>query len=80
MIYCKAYQVRDLRGFPGWSGPDVEGLSDNDICYIWEDFVITKSCLDEERKPLFEVTPEWREFCTGTLRFEIPEDLRKKEG
>ena len=74
--YCKAYQVKDIQGFPGWGGADVQGLSDDDICYIWSDFSVTKSCLGEKEKGLLEVTPEWKEFCTGSLKFEVPADLK----
>ncbi|HZM70376.1 MAG TPA: hypothetical protein VFB95_08420 [Candidatus Cryosericum sp.] len=76
MIYCKAYQVQQLQTYPGWGGPGVEGLSAEDICYLWEDFVLTRSCLDDERKPLLEVTDAWKEFCTRNLKFAVPDDLK----
>jgi len=76
VIYCKAYQVESLKGFSGWSGAEVEGLADDDVCYVWEDFVLTRSCLDEERKPLIEVTDAWKEFCTDTLNFAVPDDVK----
>jgi len=76
MIYCKAYPVQTLKAFAGWDGPEVEGLADDEVCYIWEDFVLTRSCLDEERAPLFEVTDAWKAFCTDTLRFAVPDDVK----
>jgi hypothetical protein len=79
VIYCKAYQVKDLKEYSGWGGPEVEGLAEDDICYIWEDFEITRSCLEEDRKPLLEVNQEWKDFCTDTLKFEVPADLKGGE-
>jgi hypothetical protein len=76
MIYCKAYPVESLKAFEGWGGPGVEGLADDEVCYVWEDFVLTRSCLDEERQPLFEVTDEWKAFCTDTLKFSVPDDVK----
>jgi len=76
MIYCKAYQVENLKGFSGWRGSEVEDLSDQEICYVWEDFILTRSCLDEERKPLLAVTDRWKDFCVKTLKFEVPENVK----
>ncbi len=79
MIYCKAYQVRELQASPDWGGPEVEEMSEDDICYIWEDLIVTKSCLEEERKPLFQVRDTWKEFCTSTLKFAVPDDLKERD-
>jgi hypothetical protein len=80
VIYCKAYPVEQLQSYPGWGGAGVEDLTSDDICYLWEDFVLTRSCLDEERTPLLEVTDDWKEFCTSSLRFVVPDDVKGGDG
>jgi hypothetical protein len=77
--YCKAYKLGDIRQFSGWSEKHEENepeLSDESICYIWDDFVVVRSPVQEKGIIFDAVTPEWREFCVTTLQFEIPEDLR----
>ena len=75
--YCKAYKVEDLRRFVDWEKGDIDGLSDEDICFVWEDFTVAKSCFDESKRIFPEVTEQWKEFCTETLKFEIPDDLKE---
>lgn len=77
--YCKAYKLEDLRQFSGWSEKreeNEEELSDDSICYLWDDFIVVRSPVQDKGVIFDAVTPEWKEFCTTTLRFEIPEDLR----
>ena len=74
--YCKAYRVEDLKQYNGWSEGDVAELTDDDICFVWEDFTVAKSCFDDSQKIFPEVTEEWTAFCKETLKFEVPEDLR----
>ncbi|HVR09602.1 MAG TPA: ankyrin repeat domain-containing protein [Thermoanaerobaculia bacterium] len=94
--YCKAFYLRDLRGFPGWSeaGGDAKQESSSanggrqpeaplvaaplvadDIVYLHQDLTVTRSMWHGEESIFDAVTPDWREFCTATLAFEIPEDL-----
>lgn len=77
--YCKAYKLKDLRQFSGWSEKreqnDLE-LSDDDICYLWDDFTVVKSPVQDKNVLFDAVTPEWQQFCKTVLKFEIPEDLR----
>ena len=77
--YCKAYRLQDLRQFSDWTearGEEEEALTDDTICYLWDDFTVVKSPVQEQGVLFDAVTPEWKEFCVTTLRFEIPEDLR----
>ena len=77
--YCKAYKLADVRQFSGWVEKREEHeaeLPDDSICYIWDDFTVVKSPVQDKGVLFDNVTPEWREFCTTILRFEIPEDLR----
>ena len=77
--YCKAYKLGDLRQFGGWAEhaqQNGQDLSDDTICYLWDDFTVVQSPFQKEN-PLFDaVTPEWQDFCKSSLKFEIPEDLR----
>jgi hypothetical protein len=78
-IYCKAYQMRELRAFHAWSeqlSAQAPELSDDDIVYLWDDFTVVQSPVLPEQEPLLaRVTPEWRDFCTTTLKFALPEDV-----
>lgn len=78
--YCKAYHLRDLRQFNGWTEKREENepdLSDDEVVYLWDDFTVVKSPVIPEKGLLFDtVTPQWQDFCATTLKFEIPEDLR----
>ena len=77
--YCKAYRLGDVRQFSDWDekyDENESALSDEDICYLWDDFTVVKSPV-QDKGVLFErVTPEWQDFCKTALKFEIPEDLR----
>jgi hypothetical protein len=77
--YCKAYKLSDLRQFSGWVEKPEESepqLTDEDICYVWDDFTVVKSPVQNKGNLFDTVTPEWQDFCKMTLKFEIPEDLR----
>ncbi len=78
--YCKAYYLRDLRQFSGWtekSEANEPELTDDDVVYLWDDFMVVKSPVIPDKGLIFDtITPEWQNFCTTTLQFEIPEDLR----
>ena len=92
--YCKAYYLRELREYAGWSEgrinwkekkdigekdkADVEPGSpfpDDKIVFIHQDFTMTESMWQGENVIFNTVTPEWREFCAGTLKFKVPDDL-----
>ena len=78
--YCKAYYLKDLRQFQGWSEKHEEEeteLADDTVVYLWDDFSVVKSPVIPNKGLLFDdVTPQWKDFCKTTLQFEIPEDLR----
>jgi hypothetical protein len=77
--YCKAYYLKDLRAFSGWiekRQEDETDLSDEDVVYLWDDFIVVRSPVLPGGVIFDEVTPEWQDFCKTTLKFEIPEDLR----
>ncbi|HEU5375639.1 MAG TPA: hypothetical protein VFV38_09390 [Ktedonobacteraceae bacterium] len=78
--FCKGYYLRDLRQFHGWTEKgeaDEAELSDDVVVYLWDDFTVVRSPVIPDKGLVFDaVTPEWKEFCTTTLGFAIPEDLQ----
>ena len=77
--YCKAYYLKDLRQFSDWAEKreeSDEALTDEDVVYLWDDFVVVRSPVLPGGVIFDQVTPQWQEFCQTTLGFEIPEDLR----
>jgi len=77
--YCKAYQLGRFRQFQGWTEkhPTLETeVSDESIYYLWDDFTVVSSPVQDAGACFDEVTPEWQAFCTTVLKFEIPEDLQ----
>lgn len=47
-------------------------LTDNDILYLQENYVVTDGIFIDENIIFDNVTPEWKDFCKNTLLFEIP--------
>ena len=77
--YCKAYYLKDLRQFRGWTEKREENeseLSDDEVVYLWDDFTVVRSPVLPGGVIFDEVTSQWQDFCQTTLKFEIPEDLR----
>lgn len=82
--YCKAYEARRFAEFPGWaekerngSVPDGEDAGapergERDFYYLQEDFTVTDGIFLGENVVYDDVTPEWMEFCKGTLDFRVP--------
>ena len=46
-------------------------LTDDDFLYLQENYVVTDSIFKDEHIIFDIVTPEWKDFCTDTLSFEI---------
>lgn len=77
--YCKAYYLKDLREYSGWTEKRQEQeseLTNEDVVYLWDDFIVVRSPVLPGGVIFDDVTPQWQEFCKTTLHFEIPEDLR----
>jgi hypothetical protein len=81
--YCKAYLVKQLRQFNQWSErlentrkeerlPNEQSLTDDDVLYLQENYVVTNGIFKDENIVFDNVTPEWKEFCHTVLQFEIP--------
>lgn len=48
-------------------------LTDDDILYLQENYVVTDGIFKDENIIFAQVTPEWKEFCHTVLEFEIPD-------
>jgi hypothetical protein len=49
-------------------------LTDNDYLYLQEDYTVTDGIFMDEKIVFDSVTPEWKDFCQQTLKFESPLD------
>ncbi|MGV2831544.1 hypothetical protein [Myxosarcina sp. GI1(2024)] len=47
-------------------------LTDDDFLVDKENYVVTDGIYKDENIIFDTVTPEWKDFCTNTLSFEIP--------
>ncbi|HWS53888.1 MAG TPA: hypothetical protein VN228_07170 [Pyrinomonadaceae bacterium] len=93
--YCKAYLVKSLREFAGWTenaanaqpddGPDAEEgaaprtITEDDFLYLQENYVVTDGIFIDENIIFDSVTPEWIDFCRKALEFEVPEYAKAPE-
>jgi hypothetical protein len=75
--YCKAYEVRRLAEFPGWAekarGKAASEDGERAFYFLQEDFTVTDGIFLGENVVFDDVTPEWVEFCKGTLDLRVPE-------
>jgi hypothetical protein len=89
-IYCKAYQLSELRRYPKWSEnaaaarqlPSADGsgnapraLSDSDIVYVQENHVVTDGIFKNQNVLFDAVDAQWVAFCEQQLGFAIPDDV-----
>lgn len=86
--YCKAYEVRRLAEYPGWAekerngsapGGEGEGAPEPDFYYLQDDYTVTDGIFLGENVVFDDVTPEWTEFCKGTLDFHLPDYEEAKQ-
>ncbi|MCC5602608.1 hypothetical protein [Nostoc favosum] len=81
--YCKAYLVKQFRQYPQWQEQtknirpqkevvDNRELTDEDILYLQENYVVTDGIFQDENIIFDDITPEWQDFCYQTLKFELP--------
>jgi hypothetical protein len=87
--YCKAYHLGDLRAYPSWSESKInwkerqgegeennnELFADDKVVFIHQDFTVTESMYHNENIIFNSVEPAWREFCSNSLKFKVPDDL-----
>lgn len=53
-------------------------LRENDFFYLQENFTVTDGVFIDENIIFDGVTPEWIDYCTNVLKFEIPAYQRKQ--
>ena len=81
--YCKAFLVNQFRQYPQWREQtenirpqkqviDNRELTDEDILYLQENYIVTNGIFQDENIIFDDITPEWQEFCHQTLKFELP--------
>ncbi|MBG1263257.1 hypothetical protein [Nostoc commune] len=81
--YCKAYLVKQFRQYPQWREQtenirpqkeivDNRELTDEDILYLQENYIVTDGIFQDENIIFDDITPEWQDFCHQTLKFELP--------
>lgn len=87
--YARAYLLGQLRQFSDWheekmnwketAGANENGnsreLSDDDVVFLQEDFTVTELIWPGENVIFNRTTPEWINFCTQELQFEVPDDF-----
>lgn len=74
--YCKAYHLKDLRQFGDWSEKPVDQeLSDETICYVWDDFTVVLSPIQDSGVLFNTITPAWQAFLQNILHFMSPAEL-----
>lgn len=59
----------------GGQAPDGGGLSDDDVVFLHQDYVVTKSIWHDEDVIFNEVTEQWKDYCRNELQFAVPDDL-----
>jgi hypothetical protein len=74
--YFRAYLLRDLRKFPEWAQgarPGEQELTDESVVYLRDDYAVVRDPIQPDQGVLWDViTPQWREYCSGSLGFAPP--------
>lgn len=47
-------------------------LTDDAYLYLQEDYTVTDGIFNDENTIFDKVTPEWVEYCSNILKFEVP--------
>ena len=87
--YCRAYLLKELRGFAGWSenslkprdnnesavntADEQQGFSDTDVVFLHQDLSVTSSMWYGANIIFNQVTPAWAEFTSSQLKFSTPQ-------
>ena len=75
--YCKAYTLDHLRQYRNWptlTGSKSDALPGTTLCYVWNDYRVSRSPVRGKVLLLDTVTAEWQKFCTTILQFSVPEE------
>jgi len=63
---------KEVRQIDGVETEAPRELGDDSFLYLQEDFTVTDGIFLEKNVIFDGVTPEWKEFCLSTLKFEVP--------
>jgi ankyrin repeat protein len=75
-LYCKAYRVAELIRFPQWSAMTNDAApGPEEIVFVHQNYVVTRSIWHEKDVLVQNVTSEWRVFCANELGFKVPDDF-----
>jgi hypothetical protein len=78
--YCKAYLGSDLKAYSGWQAlSSSAAVADEDILYVHDSFRVTTGIFGDEGVVVDRIDNEWVRFCTSTLEFRVPDDVRGAE-
>jgi hypothetical protein len=74
--YCKAYPVAAFEQFTNWK-ENAQAAATADAAapeyfFLQEDYRVTSDIFLDSQTIFAVASPEWKEFCTQTLNFEIP--------
>lgn len=87
--YCRAFQSRELRRFPGWREAPLacaeprpshidddllRPIADDDVLFLHRDLHVTRSVFADELVVFGGTAPGWAEFCAEVLRFRPMDD------
>lgn len=90
-LYCKAYQLRDMRAYPQWqehaararlasdSDAAPRTLTDDSIVYLQEDLSVTDDIFLGEHVLFSSQDSSWAEYCRDRLQFAVPQDVLEAE-
>jgi len=75
--YAKGYLLGDLRKFSGWHEAKINSseLPDDEVVFLHQNFTVTQLIWPGENVIFNQDTPEWRDFCSQQLQFEVPDDF-----
>jgi hypothetical protein len=59
----------------GDGSQDKQGLSEDDIAFLHQDYTVTKSIWSDENVIFNPVDQQWKDFCSTVLNFKVPDSL-----
>ena len=77
--YCKAYSLGRVEEWPEWKNKvklnmEIARIGDGEAAtsyvFIQENYTVTAGIFIDEGILFDDVTPEWKEFCESTLKFQ----------
>jgi len=74
-LYCRAYRVRELRGFYGWGHEQKNQPPDDTVVFLHSDFSVTSTVWSRDEALFDGSSREWRRFCAERLEFQPREDF-----